>query len=325
MRSVTYNNYPRMRFGFGLFLAFLMLAGCSETEPEIDPGVEARRAERADRTIEIVYPEWSSEIASAHLFQAVLQERLGYRVELRAVDIETMWRDVAEGNADVLLGAWLPVTHEQYYDEYGSDVVDLGPNLDGARIGLVVPSHTPSRQSEGSGRTGRSLVTTESIPELADNPQRFGRRVVGIESGAGVVQRAREAIDHYGLLSFRVSESDERRMVSELSGAVNRDEWIVVTGWSPHWMWERHSVSFLEDPDGVFGGEEQIHTMVREGFEDDEPDAYEVLDRIRYEPRDLERIMLWIHDDETGDDYGQALRWIETNRSTVDGWVEGVE
>ena len=324
MRFFTHNRAGR-RFLLLLLPTALFLGACAETEPEVDPDVEARRTERAGRTIEIVHPEWSSEIASANLFRAVLQERLGYRVELRAVGVEQMWEEVAEGSADVLLGAWLPVTHEKYYDEYENQLVDLGPNLEGARIGLVVPTHTPGRQTEGTGRAGRPLVTTDSIPDLAEFPERFGRRVVGIESGAGVVQRALEALEHYGLSSFRVSDSNEQQMITELSGAVNRNQWIVLTGWSPHWMWERYSLTFLDDPDGIFGGEEQIHTMVREGFEEDEPDAYEVLDRVRYAPRDLERLMLWIYDDETGDDYGQALRWIETNSETVDRWVDGVE
>lgn len=323
--SVRKDSFSVLRLAAFLLIAAFIVTACGEAEPEVDPELEQRRAARAERMIEIVHPEWSSEIASANLFQAVLQERLGYRVELRAVDVEQMWREVAEGSADVLLGAWLPVTHREYYSEYASELTDLGPNLDGARIGLVVPTHTPGRQTEGTGRTGRPLVTVDSIPGLAEFPERFGRRVVGIESGAGVMQRAREALDHYGLSGFRLSDSDEQRMIAELSGAVNRNQWIVLTGWSPHWKWERYSMAFLDDPDNIFGGDEQIHTMVREGFEDDEPDAYEVLDRIQYDPEDLERLMLWIYDDDSGDDYGQALRWIEANRRIVDSWVDGVE
>ena len=71
-------------------------------------------ADGATEPIRLVYPEWSSEIASAHLFQAVLQERLGVRVDLLPVDVEEMWRRVAEGRADVLVGAWLPGTHREY-------------------------------------------------------------------------------------------------------------------------------------------------------------------------------------------------------------------
>lgn len=305
----------------------LIIAACpGETAPGTEEELEARRDARSSRTLEIVHPDWSSEIASAHLVAAVLRERLGYRVELTGVDIEEMWRRVADREADILLGAWLPVTHREYFNEYSERLDDLGANLTGARIGLVVPTAVPGLQTEDTGRTGRTLVTTESIPQLAADAERFRGRIVGIESGAGVVQRSIEALERYGLdRDFRVVQSNEAQMVRELSDAVRRREWVVITGWSPHWMFEVYPLRFLDDPENVFGGEESIHTMVREGLASDEPDAYAVLDRITYEPRDLERLMWWIYQDESGDAYGQALRWIGVNSATVDRWVDGVE
>jgi ABC-type proline/glycine betaine transport system substrate-binding protein len=37
--------------------------------------------------------------------------------------------------------AWLPVTHGEYMKQVGDKVEDLGPNYEGARIGLVVPAY----------------------------------------------------------------------------------------------------------------------------------------------------------------------------------------
>lgn len=303
-----------------------LLISCAENESVDSEELQERRAERGQTSIEIVYPQWSSEIASAHLVQAVLQERLGYQVELTEVDVAGMWSRVASGEADVMLGAWLPVTHGEYYEEYSERLIDLGPNLTGARIGLVVPTSEPGVLTGETGTTGNPLVTVESIPELSDYTERFDGRIVGIESGAGVMQRTRTAMSHYGLEGdFRLYESDEAHMLDELSRAGNRNEWIVLTGWSPHWMFERYPLEFLDDPDDVFGGEESIHTMVREGFEEDAPDAYEALERIQYSPRDFERLLWWIQDDDSGDVYGQALRWIRVNREKVDEWVSGIE
>ena len=308
----------------------LLLAGCARSrgEPgaEISQELRARRAERSEVTLELVYPEWSSETASAHLFQAVLQERLGYQVQLRPVPVEQMWAQVAEGEADILTGAWLPTTHQGYYQEYGDDLVDLGPNLEGAKIGLVVPTVTPGRQTGATGKQGQELVTITTIPELRETADRFDGRIVGIESGAGVVARTREAVDAYGLSGlYYLVEADEERMVRRVGEAVRREEWIVATGWRPHWVFELYNLRFLEDPRGVYGGEESVHTMVREGFEGYAPDAQEALDRIAYAPEDLERLMRWIHEDEEDDPYRQALRWLDSHPETVDAWVEGIE
>ena len=37
--------------------------------------------------------------------------------------------------------AWLPGTHVEYYNTYKNDFVDLGPNLQGTKNGLVVPEY----------------------------------------------------------------------------------------------------------------------------------------------------------------------------------------
>lgn len=308
-------------------MVLILLIGCgpqeappSQTDSDSQPVLEA---DRAGETIRLVYPEWSSEIASAHLFQAVLQERLRYQVRLTPVAVEEMWRRVAEGEADMLVGAWLPVTHREYAETYGDRLVDLGPNLEGARVGLVVPTSTPGRQTDDTGSSGRDLVTIDSISQLASTADRFRGRIVGIESGAGVVARTRDALEVYELArDFRLLETDETAMVDRVSEAIFRDQWIVFTGWTPHWMFERYSLRFLDDPQGVFGGEEAVHTMVREGFADDFPDAAIVADRISYQPRDLERLMRWIHEDEQGDAYGQALRWIESHPDLVGEWLQ---
>lgn len=311
-----------------MLVTVMGVLGCArgDQEAEREPEIAARRAERSRVTVRLVYPEWSSEIASAHLVQAVLQERLGYQVDLEPVTVEDMWERIAHGDADVLSGAWLPVTHRDYYAEYAETLDDLGPYLEGARIGLVVPTVTPGRRVDETGRTGTDLVTIESIVELTDNVGQFGGRVVGIESGAGIMARTKEALSAYSLdRSYRLLEFDEEKMLASVSDSVRRGEWIVFTGWTPHWMFERFNLRFLDDPIGVYGGRESIHILVRTGFGDEHADAREVLERIRMEPRDLERLMLWIHDDAAGDTYAQALRWLQMHPDHVNSWVEGIE
>lgn len=307
--------------GRGLVAAVLLLCACSQDEAPQQK--EYRR--QSQKTIRLVYPEWSSEIASAHLMQAVIQERLGYEVQLIPVEVEEMWQRVASGEADVLAGAWLPATHRAYYAEYGGQLVDLGANLTGARIGLVVPTVIPGRQTAASGKTGRELVTITSIEELQNTADRFDRKIIGIEGGAGVVSRTREALVAYKLEGlFRLVETDEQRMTDRVANAINRGDWIVFTGWRPHWIFEFYNLRFLNDPKDVFGDTESIHTMVREGLEEDMPEVVTVLSRISYEPEEIERLMRWIRTEES-DPYSQALRWIELNRQRVDSWVEGVE
>lgn len=277
-------------------------------------------------TIRLVYPEWSSEIASAYLFQALLQERGGYRVELQAVGAEEMWRSVAQGEADLLCGAWLPATHRDYRSTYGGAITDLGPNLEGARTGLAVPREAPGRQTDASGTGGRPLVEIGSLEELKEHAPRFGGRIAGIDPEAGIMARSRDALEAYGLASlYRLNVADEEAMLKQVARAVQNREWIVFTAWRPHWIFEIYNLRFLDDPRAVFGGEEAIHTMVRSGFIEDFPRAVKIIDRISYSLEDLERLMRWIREDESQDPYGQAVRWIEEHPERVEQWITGGE
>lgn len=52
-------------------------------------------------------------------------------------------------------------------------------------------------------------------------------------------------------------------MTSTLAKAIKDKRPIVVTGWTPHWMFTKFDLKFLEDPKGSFGKAENIHTIVR--------------------------------------------------------------
>ena len=77
-------------------------------------------------------------------------------------------------------------------------------------------------------------------------------------------------------------------MATALGEAIENEEPIIVTGWSPHWKFAKYDLKYLDDPKGVFGEAETINTMVREGLENDMPEAYQVLDNFYWTPEDIE-------------------------------------
>jgi ABC-type proline/glycine betaine transport system substrate-binding protein len=68
-------------------------------------------------------------------------ESVGFDVTLTQVDAGPMWAGVASGSGDAAVGAWLPTTHADYYEQYEGDFEDLGSNLHGTALGLVVPTY----------------------------------------------------------------------------------------------------------------------------------------------------------------------------------------
>lgn len=97
-----------------------------------------------------------SEVASTHVVKNVLED-MGYEVNAVSVDAGIMWTSIGTGEYDAIVSAWLPGTHGDYYNKVKDKVVNLGPNLEGARIGLVVPAY----------------VTIDSIEELNDVKDKF--------------------------------------------------------------------------------------------------------------------------------------------------------
>lgn len=90
--------------------------------------------------IKVISTPWETEDASSHVLQAILQQH-GFVVELTPVDPAIMFQAIATGEGDVSVAPWLPVTHQSFFEKHKDDIVDLGENLVGARIGLVVPAY----------------------------------------------------------------------------------------------------------------------------------------------------------------------------------------
>src|SRR5690606_9793448 len=127
------------------------------------------------------------------------------------------------------------------------------------KIGLTVPAY----------------MDLQSIEDLkdADVAKSLNNQIVGIEPGAGIMMATEKALAEYDLKDVKLLESSSAAMAQELQKAYDAQKPIVVTGWTPHWMFAKMDLKYLDDPKGVYGGEEQIHTMVRKGLDKDMKDA----------------------------------------------------
>lgn len=291
----------------------------------------AKSSSRPDRPLATVTPRdglvrlaatnSSSSIAISNLVRAVLEERLGYRCRIKEVGTEQMWRDVAEGNEDLAVSAWLPKTHQLYLDRYGDRVEVLGPFYQGTRLGLMVPDGSGGRQTGEDGQTVPFDVPVRSVADLEAHAFGFGNEIVGVESETGIAIRAESAMERYGLKSFDLREGTETDLRRRVDRAFRNEEWIVLTGWSPHWMTHRWSLRFLEDPDGVFGGTGSIHPIVRQEFQDSFADVEPFLARFRLDDDQIGQLMLW-NEHRENSPYQNAKRWIRTHSKVVDGWLQ---
>jgi len=145
--------------------------------------------------------------------------------------------------------------------------------------------------------------------------------IIGIEPGAGIMELAKTGITDYGLDNWNLVEGSSAAMIAELKKAYDAEEPIIVTGWTPHWMFSAFDLKYLEDPLGSFGGAEDINTLVRKGLEQDAPGAYKILDQFIWESSDMESVMV---DVSNGSSPAEAAEnWINDNPDKVAKWTKG--
>ncbi|MGF9978060.1 glycine betaine ABC transporter substrate-binding protein [Viridibacillus arvi] len=148
-------------------------------------------------------------------------------------------------------------------------------------------------------------------------------KIIGIEPGAGLMAQAKTAMKDYKLDNWTLVEGSSAAMVAELKKAYSKKEPIIITGWSPHWMFASFDLKYLDDPNGTFGGAEEINTLVRKGLKEDAPGAYTILDQFSWDTSDMEKVMV---DVSGGMDPKEAAdKWIKANTDKVAKWTKGAQ
>lgn len=272
----------------------------------------------AGRTLTIGNIGWDEDVALAYLSKVLLERELGYRrVVIKKRGVEALFRGVASGELDTFQDVWLPDTHRQYWKQYGQHMERLDSwYLGTASLGLTVPDY----------------VSARSIDDLNKYPDRFRRRIVGIEPGAGEMHIVRNRVmPGYQLNAYRLVASSTPHMLSELESALHHKAPIVVTLYKPHWAFTVYRIRYLDDPKGLISrSKEQLYTVVRRGLQQDRPDAYAFLNAMRLSPDQLGRLELAIN--LAGDPEEGVKNWLNAdhpfgarrglNRDAVQPWID---
>lgn len=253
------------------------------------------------RSLTIVYTDWSESVAITNLAYVLLKEHMDYQVTLKLTDVESAYREVASEKADIFTDAWLPETHKKYFEEHMDNLEMLGITYPEARTGLVVPAYSKLK----------------SVADLKNYPH----PIIGIDAGAGVMQNAQRAIDKYSP-SNSLRALSEEQMVKQLGDSIQRRLDIVVTGWEPHWIFARYEVRFLDDPDNIFGQKENIYTIANKSLEEKHPNAVRFFERMQLTEKQLNSL---VYEVKTSEDPVKGVKiWMKQNEFVVNQWMKNL-
>jgi glycine betaine/proline transport system substrate-binding protein len=234
--------------------------------------------------IRIGWVNWSDTEIAVKLADTALRDHLKQPVKLVLADIGIQFQALANGSIDLIPMVWLPSTHKSFYDKYKDKLEDLGSLYEG-RIGMAVPTSIPISE----------LASVEDLnkPEVRE---KLGGKILTSEVGNGQYKLTEKAIKEYKLDGYKMVASSESGMLSELDRNLKRDKWSLINAWSPHWMFSKWSLRYLDDPKQIFGGAEQIHAVARKGFSAEHPDVARFFANFKIPQADLEKLMATARD-----------------------------
>lgn len=248
-------------------------------------------------SIGIIAPWSDTRVAAALMtYQA---ESMGYSVELEDLsDPPLLFAAVAQGDVDVYASAWSERNHKEFVDRYGDQLEDLGSYYDGAGNFLAVPTYSE----------------LQSIEDIPDHWDELDGQIIGIEPGAGLTkQMVEDVLPAYGIDKDRMVTSSTTAMLAELQSAIQAQEEVVVTLWSPYWATTEFDVRPLEDPEGAFGETEGMHYIATDGFSSEHPDIADWVDGFQLDEEQfgsLENLIL--NEYEEGEELDAVEEWLQT-------------
>lgn len=146
------------------------------------------------------------------------------------------------------------------------------------------------------------------------------KEIIGIDPGAGLMKQTAQVLKDYGLDDWKLVEGSSAAMTAALDKAYKNKEPIIVTGWTPHWMFAKYELKYLADPKETYGKDEEIHTVVRKGLKGDFPSAHAMLDRFEWTAEDMAVVMSAVTDGKKPEE--AASQWVKDNAAKVDAWVK---
>ena len=167
-----------------------------------------------------------------------------------------------------------------------------------------------------------------SFADLARFADKFDRKIYGLEPGNDGNRLIQKMIDDnlFELKDFKVVESSEAGMLSEVGRAVRRKRWVAFLGWEPHPMNTRFKMHYLTGGDEIFGpnlGGATIYTLTRQGYQQSCPNVSKLLKNLVFTLEMENQLMDEVLNQ--GKKPPQAARaWLKSHPEALDLWLKDV-
>jgi glycine betaine/proline transport system substrate-binding protein len=287
-------------------LLFVGLAGCG--------GGSSSGEQDVSRQMDMVTVNWIEGLALTYAQEALLEDSLDMKVDVREAPKGAAFKSVASGDRDYFNEAWLPTTHEQIWNEIKDNAQKLGYTYKGTSAGLAVPSY----------------VEIDHVKQLPEIREALGGKINGIGAGATVNNQTRQILKNNNIEGFEVVASSGPATWQALETAIQNNEPIVVTGWYPHWKWGSCDLKYLEGAQTgqtpVFGEAEDVFKIVGNDFIEKFPKKVVcLLKHMEVNDEQIESLMDTFRNRGDMSKHEAATQWLKNHPEWVSQWMNKAE
>ena len=318
-----HSAHPWRRSARLVFVALLVvLAACAAAPPASAPKIPIKLAENP----------WTGSSVNVHVAKILLEEQLGYTVEIVTIDENAQWAALASGDLSATLEVW-PSGHAENVAQYieGQKVVEnLGPLGVVGKISWYIPAYMVEQNPALATWEGLKDPAAAALFKTAETGER-GQFLAGDPSW---VQYDEAIIKNLGLNFQVVQSGSEQAVLAAVDAAYSRQAPLLFYFWTPHSVHAKYKLTPVKLPEysetcyatAEQGGvacdypEDVLFKAAWAELKTQAPEAYQLLKNMQYSNED--QIAMIAATELEGKEPAEAARaWVEAHESTWKAWL----
>lgn len=335
--SFIRRNATWKRFVFPwVLLALLVACGAPTATPSTSsPNTTSPTTAPATGTkpvIKLAENPWTGAAVNTQIAKILLEEQLGYKVEVVTIDENAQWAALSNGDLSASLEIW-PSGHGERIKEFIETkkvVENLGALGVVGKISWYLPTYMLEDKPELATWEGLKKPENAALFKTTESGAK-GQFLAGDPSW---VQYDQDIIKNLGMDFEVVRAGSEQAVLAALDAAYSRKQPILFYFWTPHAIHNKFALTPVQLPaynescyaKAAEGGvacdypKDELIKIAWSGLKDQAPEAYALLKAMNYPTETQVKLIGAVELDKKSTEE-VAREWVTANESTWKAWL----
>jgi glycine betaine/proline transport system substrate-binding protein len=262
------------------------------------------------KILTIGYVDLPCHTVSAELLKSLL-ERMGYNISLKKDTAEAIFAQMAEGEVDIMVAAWLPRTDASSWESHKSRTTKVSVLYDNVKSAWAVPDYVPE-----------SLVRSIADLSKPEVSSKMEKSVAIPGAHPSLLQDSSKVMEAYGLGSagYQLTPASVSDWTRAVQDGVGKQRWFVIATWQPNFLNRAVQYRVLEDPKQLLGGSDRAYLLANaQSFQKLDRPVSDLLKRVGISNKavvEMESMVML----EGRTPHEAARRWMAEHPNTIEYW-----